>query len=136
MTPTQCISHITMPCSLLYTSTTIESPESWSTASSVNILYGSALDRMEDTMEIARAIIYPQIQSNLYEFDGNETCSPKTISHPLRADLYVITEFYVIDVESAPNTILERPWIHIIKVVPSIYHQLLQYPTPSGTAEI
>ena len=46
--------------------------------SSVNILYGSAPDRM-DTLEIARAMICPQTKSNLYGFDGNETCSPGTI---------------------------------------------------------
>ena len=33
--------------------------------SSVNILHGEALDRLEDTPEIARAMISPQTQSQL-----------------------------------------------------------------------
>ena len=62
--------------------------------SSVNILYGGALDRMEDTPELAQAMINLQTQSHLYGFDGNETHSPGTVSLPVRADLYnVITEF-------------------------------------------
>ena len=60
--------------------------------------------------------------------------SPSTVSLPIRADPYVITEFYVIDVESPYNAILGRPWIHMMKVIPSSYHQLQQYPTPTRTA--
>ena len=37
---------------------------------SVNILYVDALDRMEDTLEMARTMINPQTRSNLYGFDG------------------------------------------------------------------
>ena len=63
---------------------------------SVNILYKGALDRMENTPEIARAMIGPQTQSHLYGFDRNETRSSGTISLPVRADPYtVITEFYM-----------------------------------------
>ena len=105
--------------------------------SSVNILYGSAMDNIEDTLEIARAMICPQTQSNLYEFDENETRSPSITAFLVRADPYsVITEFYMIDVESPHNVILGRLWIHMIKVVPSSYHQLLRYPTLTGTVGI
>jgi len=55
--------------------------------SSVNILYGGALDRMDDIPEAARAMINSQTQSNSYEFDGNETQSSDTISLPVRADI-------------------------------------------------
>ena len=69
--------------------------------SSMNILYGRALDRMEDTPELARAMINHQTQSHLHGFDGNEMRSPSIISFPVRADPYnVIMEFYVVDVES------------------------------------
>jgi len=40
--------------------------------SSVNILYGHALDRMEDTSEQAQKLINPWMQSLLYGFDGSE----------------------------------------------------------------
>ena len=42
----------------------------------------------------------------------------------------------MVDVESPPNAILRRPWLHMVKVVSFIYHQLVQCPTPTGTANI
>ena len=67
------------------------------------ILYGRAVDKIEDTSEIARAIC-PQTQSNLYGFDKNETHSPDTIALLVRVDLYnVITKFYVIGMASPHN---------------------------------
>ena len=69
--------------------------------SNVYILYGSALDRMEETLEIAWAMINPQTWSHLYGFDGNEMRSPDTVTLPVRADPYsIITDFYVIDMDS------------------------------------
>jgi len=71
--------------------------------------------------------------SFLYGFDGSEARSPGTVESPVRADPYnVITEFCVINLESPYNTIIERPWIYIIRAIPSTYHQLLKYPIPSG----
>ena len=103
---------------------------------SVNILYGGALDMMEDTPKIARTMISPQTQSYLYGFDGNETYSAGTVTLPVRADPYVIMKFYVVDVESPHNAILRRPWLHIMKVIPSTYHHLVRYPTLTGTTDI
>ena len=91
--------------------------------SSVNVLYGGALNRMEDTPEAAWAMINHQTKSHLYGFDGNKTCFPSTISLLVRTDPYnIITEFYMVDVESPDNAILGRPWVHMMKVVPSTYH--------------
>jgi len=68
---------------------------------STNILYGGALDRTKDTLKIARAMINPQTQCNLYEFDGNETRSLVMILIPISADLYnVIMESFMIDIAS------------------------------------
>ena len=81
--------------------------------SSVNILYGSVLNKMEDTTEIAQAMISPQIQSHLYG-DGNETHSLGIIALPVHVDSYnVITKFYMDDMESPHNAILGRSWLHI-----------------------
>jgi len=41
--------------------------------SSVNILYDHALDRIDDTPELARKLIIPQTQSLLYGFDGRNS---------------------------------------------------------------
>ena len=91
---------------------------------------------MEDTLKITRAMISPQTQYHLYGFDEKETSSPGTISLPVRADPYsIITEFYVVDVASIHNAILRRPWLHIMKDVPSTYHRVWN-PTPSGMADI
>ena len=48
----------------------------------------------------------------------------------------VITDFYVMDVPSPHNAILGRPWIHMMRVITSTYHQLLCYPTREGTMDI
>jgi len=92
--------------------------------SSVNILYESALDRMEYTLKLAWAMICLQTQSNLYRFDGNETRSLAQ-SRFWPAPIRTTSLRYVIDVASPHNAILGRPWIHAMKVVPSSYHQLL-----------
>jgi len=89
----------------------------------VNIIHGGALNIMEDTPEATRVMTSPQTQSHLFAFDGNEMPFSGTISLPVRADPYnVITEFYVVDVESPHNAILGRLWLHMIKVIPSTYH--------------
>ena len=45
------------------------------------------------------------------------------IALPVYIDPYnVITEFYVIDLASLHNVILEWSWIYIMKTVPSSYH--------------
>ena len=63
--------------------------------------------------------------------------SPGTIALTVHADPYnVIIEFYVVDVESPQNAILWRPWLHVMKVVPFTYHQLVRYPTPTSTTGI
>ncbi|XP_057246818.1 uncharacterized protein LOC104908818 [Beta vulgaris subsp. vulgaris] len=46
------------------------------------------------------------------------------------------TKFYVIDCPSSYNVILGRPWIHSMKVVPSLFHQSLKFPTKWGVQEI
>ena len=90
--------------------------------SSVNILYGEALNQMEETLEVARALVHPTV-TPLYDFDGIEACSSGSISLPVRADPYnVITEFYVMDIPSPHNAILGRSWIHMMQAVPSTLH--------------
>jgi len=67
--------------------------------SSINILYGHALDLMEDTPELAQKLIIPRTQSLLYRFDGNEACSPNTVEFPVRADPFnIVIKFCILDV--------------------------------------
>ena len=77
--------------------------------SSVNILYGNALDQMEDTAELARKLINPQTHSLLNSFDGSEARSPSTVEFLVRVNPFnVVTEFSVLDVQSPYNAILGR----------------------------
>ncbi|XP_059285933.1 uncharacterized protein LOC132039474 [Lycium ferocissimum] len=46
------------------------------------------------------------------------------------------TKFYVIDGEMKYNALLGRPWIHMMRAVPSTLHQLLKFPTPDGIKKI
>ena len=67
--------------------------------SSVNILYGHALDRMKDTLKLARKLIIPRTQSLLYGFDENEARSPGTVEFLVHANLSnVVMEFCILDV--------------------------------------
>jgi len=103
--------------------------------SNVNILYRHALYQMEDTPKLTQKMIIPQTQLILDGFDGSEAQCPDTVEFPIRVNPYnIITEFCILDVESPYNTILRRPWIHIIRAIPSIHHQLLKYPTLLGMA--
>ena len=45
-------------------------------------------------------------------------------------------EFMVVDTDSPYNIILGRNWIHKMKAVPSTYHQLIKFPTPSGIMQV
>ncbi|XP_074297573.1 uncharacterized protein LOC141628313 [Silene latifolia] len=40
--------------------------------------------------------------------------------------------YLVIDGPSTYNVILGRPWLHLMKAVPSTYHQCVKFPTPWG----
>jgi len=104
---------------------------------SINILYGHALDRMENTPKLARKLIIPRIQLLLYGFDGNEARSPDTIEFPVRADPFnILTEFCILDIPSPYNAIRGRSWIYMMRAVSSTHHQLLKYPTPFEMANI
>ncbi|XP_070056652.1 uncharacterized protein [Nicotiana tomentosiformis] len=46
------------------------------------------------------------------------------------------TIFEVVDGDMGYNIILGRPWLHEMNVVPSMYHQLLKFPTPKGIKQI
>ncbi|XP_075077039.1 uncharacterized protein LOC142163797 [Nicotiana tabacum] len=46
------------------------------------------------------------------------------------------TLFEVVEGDIGYNIIFGRPWLHDIKDVPSIYHQLLNSPTPEGVKQI
>ncbi|XP_019237706.1 PREDICTED: uncharacterized protein LOC109217872 [Nicotiana attenuata] len=42
------------------------------------------------------------------------------------------TKFHVINGDKRYNALLERPWIHNMRVVPSMLHKVLKFPTAEG----
>ncbi|XP_022158943.1 uncharacterized protein LOC111025398 [Momordica charantia] len=58
-----------------------------------------------------------------------------TFGSGLRSIIKMI-EFLVIDYASSNNAILEKPTIHMLKVIPSTHHQSLKFPTLGGIGEI
>ncbi|XP_060202897.1 uncharacterized protein LOC132631328 [Lycium barbarum] len=42
------------------------------------------------------------------------------------------TKFYVIEGDMGYNALLGRPWIYLVRAVPSTMHQVLKFPTPEG----
>ena len=98
--------------------------------SSINILYGHALDRMEDTPELDQKSIPPNLITSLWIRRERGTF-PGMVEFSVCADPFnVVTEFSILDVPFPYNAILRRSWIHMIRAVPSTHHQLLKYPTP------
>ena len=79
----------------------------------------------------------PRTQSLLYDFDDSEARSPGTVEFLVRADPFnLVTEFCILNVQFPYNAILGRPWIHVMRAVPSTHYQLLKYLIPSGMANI
>ncbi|MCD7456466.1 hypothetical protein HAX54_031862 [Datura stramonium] len=46
------------------------------------------------------------------------------------------THFNILDGEISYNVILDRSWIHFMRVVPSNYNHVLKFPMPTGIRQI
>ena len=49
-------------------------------------------------------------------------------------NLYTI--FVVLNIPSAYNVILGKPWLHKMRAVPSTFHHVIRFPTKWGVKEI
>ncbi|XP_074347614.1 uncharacterized protein LOC141686480 [Apium graveolens] len=75
--------------------------------------------------------------TTLVGFSGETKRTLGEITLPTYAQrVNLLEKFCIIDVDSTYNIIMGRPWIHNLKVVPSIYHQVLKFSTPWGAQEI
>ncbi|KAF8115376.1 hypothetical protein N665_0028s0038 [Sinapis alba] len=66
-------------------------------------------------------------------FNGLST----TLLGTIRLNVFVggvnkLIKFSVIDTETQYNAILGTPWLHLMKAVPSTYHQCVKFPTKEG----
>ena len=73
----------------------------------------------------------------LVGFTGKVTIPLGKVVLPVRAgSVSKMIEFLVVDIDSPYQAILGRGWLHVMKVVPSTYHQKLKYVTERGVMEI
>ncbi|XP_028053805.1 uncharacterized protein LOC114258143 [Camellia sinensis] len=73
----------------------------------------------------------------LYGFNTNPEYPLGKITLPVRAGSRTVeVEFLVVKLPSPYNAIMGRTWLHLMKAVPSTYHQLVRFPTGHGIEEI
>ncbi|KAF8111967.1 hypothetical protein N665_0070s0036 [Sinapis alba] len=99
------------------------------TGSSIDLIFRQTLIKMmvdlKDIKPSSRA---------LTGFNGSSTQLLGTI----RLNIFVrgvskLVKFSVIDTKTQYNAIMGMPWIHMMKAVPSTYHQCVKFPTREGT---
>ncbi|XP_074351897.1 uncharacterized protein LOC141691049 [Apium graveolens] len=75
--------------------------------------------------------------TTLVRFSGEIKRTLGEITLPTYAEgVNLLEKLCIIDVDSTYNIIMEMPWIHKLKTVPSTYHQVLKFQTPWGAQEI
>ena len=69
----------------------------------------------------------------LYGFNGATTVTMGGITLLVRAGSVVQQVLFSVIEDLGPyNSIVGRPWLHTMKVVPSTYHQMISYMTIAG----
>ena len=77
----------------------------------------------------------------IYDFTGDSviplgliTLSMTLGEYPRQS--YIIADFLVIDQPSAFNIVVGKPSLRELRVITSIYHLLMKFPTPYGVGEV
>ncbi|XP_022146774.1 uncharacterized protein LOC111015901 [Momordica charantia] len=104
--------------------------------SSTDISSLTAYKAMDLGEEVLKSSLTP-----LIGFGGERIIPKGRIELPItfRSEPKSITrmvDFLVVDYTSSYNTILERPTMHMLRAIPSTYHQSMKFPTPGGVGEI
>ena len=91
-------------------------------------------------MGLAEGDLNP-ITSPIYEFMGDHVVPKGTVKLTITVGEHsrtsmVIGNFLVVDCLSAINGIIGRPLLKALKVVTSIYHLTIKFPTAKGTCEV
>lgn len=100
--------------------------------SSTNVIFLSALKEMN----IDEAHIH-HYSTVLVGFSDEQKFTLGDITLPIYAvgvNLHIT--FVMLDSSSTYNVILDRPWIHDMRVVPSTFHQVIRFPIAWGVKEI
>ena len=70
-------------------------------------------------------------------FNGSSTTSLGDIVLPVQAGPVTLNVQFSIVQELSPfNVILERTWLHYMKVIPSTYHQMVSFLTNDGQIDL
>ena len=104
--------------------------------SDVDILYLDAYKRMALIESALSPVIFP-----LYGLTGDHRILKRmaklavTVGEHPRVSI-VVANFLVVDYSSAINGIIGRPLLKILKVVTSIYHLTIKFPTTEGIGKV
>ena len=104
--------------------------------SSVDILYLEAYEQMGHRLHQLTPTPTP-----LYEFNGDSLTPIGSIKLALTVDTYpwistVMANFLVVGCPSAFNVVLGRPALKELRVITSIHHLLMKFPTPNGVGQV
>nr|CAN81438.1 hypothetical protein VITISV_014972 [Vitis vinifera] len=70
-------------------------------------------------------------------FNGVSTTSLGDITLPIQARPVILNaQFFIVEYLSPFNAILGRTWLHNMKVIPSIYHQMVSFITQDGQIDL
>ncbi|KAF8097469.1 hypothetical protein N665_0288s0002 [Sinapis alba] len=99
------------------------------TGSSVDLIFRQTLEKMmvdlKDIKPSSRAFT---------GFNGSSTHLLGTIRiNVFAGGISKLIKFSVIDTKTQYNAILGTPWLHMMKAIPSTYHQCVKFPTSEGT---
>ncbi|XP_074297674.1 uncharacterized protein LOC141628425 [Silene latifolia] len=101
-------------------------------ASSVNLIMLKTIENMGFSEKDLQKKTIP-----LVGFSGETANSLREIVIPTYTGGFnKQVKYLVIDGPSTYNVILGRPWLHLMKAVPSTYHQCVKFPTPWGVETI
>lgn len=96
----------------------------------VNMFFKDTMERMGLLNDITKT------WSVMMTFEWTHVQTLGTLKLSIIIDPYsLMINFHVLDTSSPHNTILARNWIHIMKAVPSTYHQVIWYPTSTRVKE-
>ncbi|KAF8047947.1 hypothetical protein N665_2753s0001 [Sinapis alba] len=99
------------------------------TGRSVDLIFWQNLEKMMVDLKD----IKPSSRS-LTGFNGSSTHLLGTIRlNVFAGGISKLVKFSVIDTKAQYNAILGTPWLHMMKAIPSTYHQCVKFPTREGT---